>query len=248
MQRVEENKNIKERNIKAVVREWWRPVLLLSFLVVALVLVKVLGLVGRLVELQDWIKSLGTLSYVVFVLIHIVAMVVAIPRSVLAVIAGFFFGSVVGIILVTISAPIGASLAFLIARYFARDATVRLLSHNEKTNKLYQLTEEHGAIIVAMIRILLISPSCLLNYGFGLTKIRFLPYVFWSCLTMLPATVVYVMGADAITKGISQARIPWILVGSVIIALIIMVILVRYALRKLRDKEKIVGREYLQQY
>lgn len=226
----------------------WRPVLLLSFLVVALVLAKVFGLVGRLVELQDWIKGLGTLGYVVFVFIHIGAMIAVIPRSMLAVIAGIFFGSVVGIILVTISAPIGASLTFLIARHFARDATARLLSRNEKSKKLYQLTEEHGAIIVAMVRLLLISPSCLLNYGFGLTKIRFFPYVFWSCLTMLPATVVYVIGADAITEGISQARIPWTLVSSVIIALIVMVILVCYALRKLRDKAKNVGQEYMQQY
>ncbi|MFH1883181.1 MAG: VTT domain-containing protein, partial [Planctomycetota bacterium] len=217
MQKVEENKNIQQRNIKALVRELWRPVLLLSFLVVALVLAKVLGLVGRLVELQDWIKGLETLGYVVFVFIHIGAMIAVIPRSMLAVIAGIFFGSVVGIILVTISAPIGAGLTFLIARYFAQDATARLLSRNQKINKLYQLTEKHGAIIVAMVRLLLISPSCLLNYGFGLTKIRFFPYVFWSCLTMLPATVVYVIGADAITEGISQARIPWTLVSSVII-------------------------------
>ncbi len=161
-------------------------------------------------------------------------MIAAVPRSVLAVIAGLFFGSAVGIILVSISAPVGAGLSFLIARYFAQDATARLLSRNKKINKFYQLTEERGAIIVAITRLLLISPSCLLNYGFGLTKIRFLPYIFWSSLTMLPATVFYVMGAHAITESISQARIPWILVGSVLIALIIMVILMDYALRKLR--------------
>ncbi len=57
MQKVEENKNIQQRNIKALGRELWRPVLLLSFLVVALVLAQVFGLVGRLVELQDWIKG-----------------------------------------------------------------------------------------------------------------------------------------------------------------------------------------------
>lgn len=242
------NKHVREEKAKGMPRGWWRPVFLLSFLVVALVLVKVSGLVGRLIELQDLIKTQGALGYVVFVFIHIGTMIAVIPRSVLAVIAGVFFGSVVGIILVTISAPIGAGITLLIARYFAQEPVARLLSRNEKINELYQLTEERGAIIVVITRLLLISPANLLNYGFGLTKIRFLPYIFWSSLTMLPGTALYVLGADAITKGISQARSPPILLDSLTMALIVVVILMRYALRKLRAKGEIIGQEYLQKY
>lgn len=227
------NKHIREEKVKGMPRGWWRPILLFSFLAVALVLAKLLGVIGHFKQLEEWIKSLGNLGYVVFVLIHIGAMIAVIPRYVLAVAAGVLFGSVVGIILVTISAPIGAGLAFLIARYFAQDATAYWVSRSEKLSSLYQIVEERGTVVLVATRLATFSPANVLNYAFGLTRIPFRTYMFWSFLCMLPATVLYVVGADAITKSISQARIPWILAGSVILTIVFMFVLARYALRKI---------------
>lgn len=233
-----ENKNTQEESIKGMSGGWWRPFVLFSFIAALLILAKLFGLTGRLLELQDWIKGQGILGYVIFALIHIGAMIAAIPRTVLAVLAGVFFGSVVGIILVAVSAPIGAGVAFLIARYFARDAVAGLLSRSCKLKKLYQFIEQRGAIIVVVSRLFLILPCNFLNYAFGLTRIRFLTYFFWSFLCMLPATVFYVAGADTITKGISYMHIPWTLLSAVIISLIAIVIFANYAVIKLRNEKK----------
>jgi uncharacterized membrane protein YdjX (TVP38/TMEM64 family) len=54
--------------------------------------------------------------------------VAAVPGSALTVIAGGLFGSAVGIAVVSIGATVGACLAFLIARYLARDAVADWLS------------------------------------------------------------------------------------------------------------------------
>ena len=230
---------------KGKVHGWWRPVVLIALVITVLILARVFGLGERLGQLQDWIKGLGALGYVAFVLIYIVATVAAIPGSALTIAAGVLFGSVLGIILVSIASTTGASLACLIARYFARDATARWLSRNEKFKRLDQLTEEHGAIIVAITRLVPLFPFNLLNYGFGLTKVRFFTYVFWSWLCMLPGTALYVIGADVVTKGISQGRIPWVLIGAVVVAFIIMALLIRLARRKLKDKEKDMSKKNL---
>ncbi len=216
---------------------WWRPVVLIGLVILIMILARVFNLGARLGELQDWIKNLGVLGYAVFVIIYIVATVFALPGSVLTIAAGALFGSVIGVILVSIAATIGASLAFLISRYFAKDATERWLSKSEKFKKLDNLTEQHGAIIVAITRLVPIFPFNLLNYGFGLTKVRFWTYVFWSWLCMLPGTILYVVGTDTITTAVREGRIPWVLVIALLIIIAVVVVVTRAARRKLREKE-----------
>ncbi len=217
---------------------WWRPVVLIAAIVVVIILAWVFGLGERLGDLREWIGSLGAWGSLVFVFLYAAAVVAALPGSALTVAAGALFGSVLGVILVSISSTVGAALAFLIARYFARESAARWLSRNEKFHRLDKLTEEHGAIIVALTRLVPIFPFNLLNYGFGLTRVPFWTYVIWSWLCMLPATVLYVVGADAFTKGIAQGEVPWGLIVVLAGAGIILAFLVRYARGKLQDKEK----------
>lgn len=223
-----------EENKKA---GWWRPVLLLAVIVAILVLSKVFGLDQRLGELRDWIDSLGAWGPVVFIFLYIGAVVAALPGAAISVAAGALFGAVLGVGLVSIASTLGASLAFLISRYFAREAVVRWLSNNEKFQRLDQLTEKHGVIIVALTRLVPLFPFNLLNYGFGLTRVPFRTYAFWSWLCMLPGTVLYVGGAAAVIKGVAQGQVPWVLIGVVAGVGILLTILVRYAGRRLQEKE-----------
>ena len=218
-------------------RGLWRPIVLIAVIIAVLIMARVLGLGERLAPLQDWIRDLGFLGNLVFVGIYIAAVVIGIPGSAITIAAGVLFGSVVGVILVSIGSTVGASLAFLIARYFARDSIARWISSKERFNRLDQLSEEHGAIIVAITRLIPIFPFNLLNYGFGLTRVRFWTYVFWSWLCMLPGTILYVVGTDAITKGVSQGQIPWALIGIALAAGFILALLVRHARRKLKSGE-----------
>lgn len=219
-------------------RQWWRPVVLLTLVIALLLLARFLGLGDRLGVLQDWIKGLGALGPLVFILIYVVAVVAALPASPISVAAAALFGSVWGIILVNIGATLGAGLAFLVGRYFAREAVANWLGRNEKFRRLDQLTEEHGAIIVALTRLMPVFPFNLLNYGFGLTRVPFWTYVFWTWLCIIPGTVLYVVGADAVLKGVAQGKVPWPLVLAFVAALIFLTILVRFARRRLKEREK----------
>jgi uncharacterized membrane protein YdjX (TVP38/TMEM64 family) len=218
-------------------RQWWRPVVLLVLVIAVIVLARLLGLGDKLGSLRHWIKGLGALGPLVFILIYVVAVVAALPASPMSVAAAALFGSVWGVILINIAATLGAALAFLVGRYFARQAVVNWLGHQEKFRRLDQLTAEHGAIIVALTRLVPIFPFNLLNYGFGLTRVPFWTYVFWTWLCIIPGTILYVVGADAVLQGAAQGKVPWGLILIFVAAFIFLTILVRLARRRLQARE-----------
>lgn len=218
-------------------RRWVRPLLFFAVLAALAVAAPVLGLGQRLAELRGWIEGLGALGPLAFALVYAVATVAAVPASLLTIAAGAMFGSVLGVATVALGATAGAAAAFAIARWLARDAVAGWLAKSEKFAKLDAMTERHGAIIVAITRLLPIFPFNLLNYGFGLTRVRFGTYVLWSFVCMLPGTALYVVGADAVTRGLAEGRVPWGLVGALAAVLVILLLVIRRARRVLAMRE-----------
>jgi len=216
----------------------WKPILLITLIIAILILSRIFGLGQKVATVKDWIAQLGGLGYLVFILIYIGATIASIPGSALTVVAGALFGSVLGVILVSVASTLGAGAAFLLGRYFARDATARWLHRNVKFKRLDDLTAKHGAIIVAITRLVPLFPFNLLNYGFGLTKVPFGTYLFWSWLCMLPGTALYVVGADAFTKALAQGKLPWTLLLVLSVILVVLVLLVNMARKNLRKKEQ----------
>ena len=213
--------------------KWIKPVGLLIAVAALIVLSRTFGLGEKLGDLKDWIADQGVWGPFIFAGVYAVATIAAIPGSALTIAAGALFGSVVGTITVIFGATTGAALCFLIARYFARDAVAASLAKNEKFLKLDKLTEQNGAIIVAITRLVPIFPFNLLNYGFGLTGVPFRTYVLWSFLCMLPGTILYVVGTDAVTTAIEEGRVPWVLVGVVLLIIGLLTVIVKNARKRL---------------
>ncbi len=216
----------------------WMPLILLGAIVIALVVGGFLDLGTRIAELRGWIGSLGNAGPLVFVGLYIVAVVAALPGSALSLSGGILFGSVWGVVLVSIGSTIGASVAFLISRYLAREPAANWLSRNERFQKLDRMTEQHGWIIVLLTRLVPIFPFNLLNYGFGLTGVRFRTYVLWSWIGMLPGTIVYTVGGDALSQSL-DGKVPWTLVIALAAAAVVVAVIVRYARRVLATKETV---------
>ena len=211
----------------------WRPLILVILLSAFIILLRFSGAADKLTDVREWINGLGSWGPLVFVLIYILAVVLALPGSAITIAGAALFGSVWGVVLVSIASTTGASICFLVSRYLARDFILREFAQNEKFLKLDRLTEEHGAIVVAMTRLIPLFPFNVLNYGFGLTGVWFRTYVFWSWLCMLPGTILYVVGTDAILSGISEDKIPWLLVLVLLLAANILAFLVYLARKKL---------------
>ena len=113
-------------------------------------------------------------------------------RASVTVAAGALFGSVVGVVVVSLASTTGAALAFLVARYLARDAVLRWVRRNPRYDAIDRAIGEGGWRVVALLRLSPLVPFNLQNYLYGLTAIRFWPCVLTSWAAMLPGTVVYV--------------------------------------------------------
>jgi uncharacterized membrane protein YdjX (TVP38/TMEM64 family) len=225
-----------EKNEKP--RDWWKPVVLIVIIVTLFIVVNVLGFGGNIEELQQWIQSLGIWGPIAFFAIYLGAVIATIPGTVFGVIAGALFGSVIGVVLISVASTVGASLTFLIARYFARDIVTRWLLKNKTMKRLDQLTEDHGVFIVGLTRLIPLFPFTLLNYGFGLTKVSFKTYVFWSWLCMLPGIIIVVVGTDLLTQKITQGRTPLELVGILVITALVLGSIIWYERGQLQEKRK----------
>ena len=143
-------------------------------------------------SLQDWVESLGVWGPVALGLIYIVATVVFVPGTLLTLVAGAVFGLVVGFITVSIASTIGASLAFLIARYFARDKVASMAENNRHFDAIDAAIEEGGWKVVGLLRLSPAIPFNIQNYLYGLTKVKFWEYVLTSWIAMMPGTFMYV--------------------------------------------------------
>jgi uncharacterized membrane protein YdjX (TVP38/TMEM64 family) len=218
-------------------KRWARPLLFFAVLAVLAIAAPAFGLDRRIADLRGWIERLGPLGPLVFILVYAAATVAAVPGSLLTIAAGAMFGSVVGVATVAVGATAGAAAAFAIARWLARDAVAGWLARSDRFAKLDAMTERHGAIIVAITRLLPIFPFNLLNYGFGLTRVRFGTYVLWSFLCILPGTALYVVGADVVTRGLSEGRIPWVLVGVLAAVVVVLQLVIHRARRVLAARE-----------
>ncbi len=172
----------------------FRPKIILIVLVVVAILYGAhrLGAGPVLRNALDWIRGLGPLAPIAFVAIYIAACVLFLPGSILTIGAGVIFGVVRGSIYVSIAATLGATAAFLVGRYFARDWIAKKLEGNAKFKAIDEAVGREGWKIVLLTRLSPVFPFNLLNYAYGLTRVTLSDYVFASWMGMIPGTILYV--------------------------------------------------------
>ncbi len=140
----------------------------------------------------DWIRGLGALAPVAFIAIYIAATVLFLPGSILTIGAGVIFGVVRGSIYVSIAATLGATAAFLVGRYLARGWVAAKIEGNAKFKAIDEAVGKEGWKIVILTRLSPVFPFNLLNYAYGLTRVRLRDYFFASWAGMIPGTILYV--------------------------------------------------------
>ncbi|MDZ8028814.1 MAG: TVP38/TMEM64 family protein [Nostoc sp. DedQUE11] len=139
----------------------------------------------------QWIDSLGTVGAIAFIALYIIATVAFFPGSILTLGAGVIFGIIWGSLYVFIGATLGATAAFLVGRYLARDWVARKIADNKKFAAIDQTVGREGLKIVLLTRLSPIFPFNLLNYAFGITGVSLKDY-FIGSVGMIPGTIMYV--------------------------------------------------------
>ena len=169
---------------------------------------------------QGWVDAAGAVAPLLFVLVYIAGTVFFMPGSVLTLLGGALFGPVLGTFYNLTAATIGAMLSFLVARYLASDWVEK--KTGGKLKQLIKGVEKEGWRFVAFTRLVPLFPFNLLNYGLGLTKIKFLHYSIATFVFMLPGALAYTylgyIGKEAATGGedlVKKAMLALALLGLV---------------------------------
>jgi len=195
----------------------------LFFVALAAVIVTVgfSGIARRLEPeaIRGWIQGYGALAPLVYMLVYTVAPVLLLPGLPLTIAGGILFGPFWGVVYAIAGSTLGACAAFLAARYIARDWVERKLQ-SPRWRRLDQAVEEQGWKIVALTRLIPLFPFNLLNYAFGLTKIRFSHYAITTFICMLPACIAFIVFSSSLPGLIRGKVSPELIVGVILIFLV----------------------------
>ncbi len=214
---------------------WWQPLAVLLLLSLLFLLGDRLGLRGTLGELRAWIESLGVLGPAWFVAAYLLLTMLGFPSSPLTAAAGVLFGAVMGLALALGAATMAMLGGFLAARHLAPARLRRRLRATRSFGHVDRLVVRRPALVVLLVRLANILPFALVNYGFGLTGVRFRTYALWSFLGKVPGTIVMVVGVDAIVKAIYSDRVPWGSMALVLLAAGGLAVAIRTMNRRLKE-------------
>lgn len=141
--------------------------------------------------LNAWIMDNVWLAVGGYMLIYIAVTALSLPGAAIMTLAGgAFFGNVYGLAAVSIASTIGASIAFLVARFLARDTLQK--KYASTVARMDRGIEKDGAFYLATLRLVPVFPFFLINIAMGLTGMKLRTYALVSWAAMLPGTFVYV--------------------------------------------------------
>ncbi|MCG2582653.1 MAG: FAD-dependent oxidoreductase [Marinobacter sp.] len=149
--------------------------------------------------LQNWIDRNLVVAVLGFVAIYVVVTALSLPGAAIMTLAGgAFFGNIYGLAAVSVASTIGASLAFLVARFLMRD-TLRN-RYRDTVAKMDRGVAKDGAFYLATLRLVPVFPFFLINIAMGLTAMKLRTYALVSWLAMLPGTFVYVNAGTQLSQ------------------------------------------------
>src|SRR6266699_4524829 len=169
-----------------------RLVALIAILIALFLAMRFLPVQEWLRRFNSWVAEMGTTGILIFIGVYAVATVLLAPGSILTIGAGFAFGLWKGFLAVSAGATLGAAAAFLVARFIAREKVEATAKGNEKFREIDKAIGKQGAKLIFLLRLSPLIPFNLSNYFYGLTGVKFWPYVLASWIGMMPGTLLYV--------------------------------------------------------
>lgn len=139
--------------------------------------------------IEDWLKDSGAAAPLIFIIVYALAAVLFVPGSIMTLAGGALFGPIWGTVYNLIGATLGATAAFLAARYLTAKWVARRAGG--RLRRVIEGVEAEGWRFVAFVRLVPIFPFNLLNYALGLTRIRLLAYTITTFVCMAPAAAAY---------------------------------------------------------
>lgn len=214
------------------------------------VLSRVFPIVDTLATVQQHVMQWGAWGAIWYPVLYACCNVLLLPGGVLSIGAGFFFGLWWGFVIALLGNVAGASISFFISRWIGRQWLKRKLLRNRTLGALEPAVEREGWKIILLSQLHPLFPTSLLNYLYGLTRIRFRTCMLWVAVGQAPGLFLYSYLGTLGQLGLNLARgkthprgieyLIWL--GGFASAAVILVFLGRIALRLLQEAERDAAR------
>lgn len=189
------------------------------------------GATDYVLSLLRWLDAQGAWASLLFILLMTVVVVLVLPGVLFTTGAGFVFGVVDGSLYVVMGTTLGATLAFLIARYLFGQRARQFIMARSRLHLVSDELTPNGWKIVLLTRLIPFFPSKISNYFFGLTPFSLRGYIGGSFLGFIPFTIhnVYLgsIAADLTTmstRNLGRTSLGWVLYGTGFVATVIAVL------------------------
>ena len=185
--------------------------------------------------IESAIHDFGLLAPLGHVVLFALGTILFVPGAIFGLLGGALFGPLWGAVLNLTGATLGATAAFLVARYAAAHWVRRKLGG--RLDRLIAEVEAEGWRFVAFVRLVPLFPFNLTNYALGLTRISFKHYVLASLVCMMPGAVAYAWlghaGREAAAGNTAAIRY-----GLTALALLAAITFLPRLVRRLRGQEQ----------
>ena len=194
-------------------------------------------------SLQERVAQWGNWSAVCYPWLFALCNLLLLPGGILSVGAGFFFGLWWGFVLVLVGNTIAAAIAFILSRSVGQEWLTAKLAQHPVLRRLEPAVEREGWKIIFLSQLHPLFPTSLLNYLYGLTRIRIGTYLLWTTLGRAPGLFLYVylgtLGQFGMNmaRGITHPRLVeyWIWGGAFILTALLLGVLGRIAVTAVRE-------------
>jgi uncharacterized membrane protein YdjX (TVP38/TMEM64 family) len=139
----------------------------------------------------DWVKSLGVWGPIAFIGGYAIGALLLMPCFLLTLASGALWGVREGVVYVMAGASLGATLAFLCARYLVRRLVQVYVDRHPRLAAIDRAVESEGLRLVLLLRLSPVVPYILLNYVLGVSRLRFRDYA-GGLIGMFPTALMYV--------------------------------------------------------
>ncbi len=177
-------------------------------------------------QFEDWLQAYPAWAPLIAIGLALFVSLTPLPMETIALINGMWFGPWAGSFFTWLGALIAAMLAFSIAKLIGHPLVKRLLP-DRAFARMEEVVDRHGAPTLIMIRMIPLIPFTVINYGAGVTHMRWQTFLWTSALGMIPPTIVFV------TLGDRMVEQPVLAFGGLIAIAVSSFFLVRFIRRRM---------------
>jgi len=191
---------------------------------------------------NEYYQQNTLLTLLIFFVVYVAMAALSLPgAAIMTVLAGALFGLITGVIVVSFASTIGATLAFIVARYLFRDTLQE--RYADKLQRINEGVEKEGPLYLFAMRLVPLFPFFLVNILMGFTKLKTITFAWVSQLGMLAGTAVFVYAGTQLAQidSLSSILSPGLLIAFALLG--IFPVIAKKVMNKIRANKVLAAYE-----